>query len=252
MRLVHVAPFAPDQIEHLLRVRCAVDRSVLRVLHLEAAPAFFGRFMNQYTGFGNTTRPVAAEVHVRFLRRNQQKVRVRLRLQRPEVRVELVEPHVGEIGGMAVAMEVHDHRRVDAHRFQDRLERRRPLRSRWPSPGPCRRGASACSASCIRRAQESDRGSCSAARARARPRARRPRAERRRPCAARGRAAHSPTGSTASSRRGAAGCRAPTRPRQERCHRYPRFDEKSRGKKYWCGAGNTATLPPAVFAASVR
>ena len=43
----------------------------------------------------------------------------------------------------------------------------------------------------------------------------------------------------------------PTRPRHDRCQRYPRFDEKSRGKKYWCGAGNTATLPPAVFAASV-
>ena len=33
--------------------------------------------------------------------------------------------------------------------------------------------------------------------------------------------------------------------------RNARFEEKSRGKKYWCGAGNTATLPPAVFAASV-
>ena len=34
--------------------------------------------------------------------------------------------------------------------------------------------------------------------------------------------------------------------------RKPRFEVKSRGKKYWCGAGNTATLPPAVFIASVR
>ena len=43
-----------------------------------------------------------------------------------------------------------------------------------------------------------------------------------------------------------------TRPRQARCQTKPRFEVKSRGKKYGCGAGNTATLPPAVFSASVR
>ena len=91
------------------------------------ACAFFGRFMNQYTGFGNTTRPVTAQVDVRFLGRNQQELRIGLGLQRAEVRVELVETQVGEIGGMPVAVEVHDHRRVDAHRLQHRLEWRRPL-----------------------------------------------------------------------------------------------------------------------------
>ena len=52
-------------------------------------------------------------------------------------------------------------------------------------------------------------------------------------------------------------CRTPmpTRPRHDRCQRNPRFEEKSRGKKYWCGAGNTATLPrpssPRVFCADL-
>ena len=43
-----------------------------------------------------------------------------------------------------------------------------------------------------------------------------------------------------------------TRPRHARCHTCPRFDVKSRGKKYWCGGGKTATLPPAVVAERVR
>ena len=66
-------------------------------------------------------------MHVRLFCGNQQKLGIGLRLERLEVRVELVEAQVREIGRMSVAMKVHDHRRVDAHGFQHRLERRRPL-----------------------------------------------------------------------------------------------------------------------------
>ena len=66
-------------------------------------------------------------MHVRFFCGNQQELRIGLRFERLEVRVELVEAEVSEIGRMPVAVEVHDHRRIDAHGLQHRLERRRPL-----------------------------------------------------------------------------------------------------------------------------
>jgi hypothetical protein len=43
--------------------------------------------------------------------------------------VQFFETDAGEIGRMAVAVEVHDDGGVDAHRLQHRLERRRPLES---------------------------------------------------------------------------------------------------------------------------
>ena len=70
---------------------------------------------------------MAAQVDVRFLRRNQEELGIRLRFQRAEIRVELVEPKIGEIGGMTVSVEVHDHRRIDAHGFQHGFEWRRPV-----------------------------------------------------------------------------------------------------------------------------
>ena len=70
---------------------------------------------------------MAAEMHVGFLRGNQQKIRIGLGLERLEVGVQLVEAEIGEVGGMSVAVEVHDDRGVDAHGLQNRLEGRRPL-----------------------------------------------------------------------------------------------------------------------------
>ena len=143
-------------------------------------------------------------MHVRFFRGNQQKLRIGLRLERLEVRVELVEAQIREIGGMSVAVEVHDHRRVDAHGLQHRLERRRPLgavRHRLHGVGemPVR----------AQRLVSGECGESIAVRVAEHVRQRRFRCARRtrgrtRPCAARVRAAHSPTGSTASSRRAAA------------------------------------------------
>lgn len=77
--------------------------------------------------------PMPAEMHIRFLGRNEQELRIRLRLQRAEVGMQLLEPYIREIPGMPVAVEVHDHRRVHTHRLQHRLERRRP-------PEPVRHG----------------------------------------------------------------------------------------------------------------
>ena len=68
-----------------------------------------------------------AEVHVGLLARDEQEVRVGLGAQGAEVGVELVEPQVGQVARVPVAVEVHDDRRVDPHRLQDRLERRRPV-----------------------------------------------------------------------------------------------------------------------------
>jgi hypothetical protein len=70
---------------------------------------------------------MAAQMDVRLFRWNQQKIRIRLCPQGAEIGVQFVEPKIGEIVRMTIAVEVHDHRRVDAHRFQNRLERRHPL-----------------------------------------------------------------------------------------------------------------------------
>ncbi len=125
MRLVHVAALATHEVEHLLRVGHAVDRAVFRVRRHERA--VLRTIHEPVHGLWKDERPVPTEVHVGFLGRNQQEIRIRLRAQRGKVRVQLVETQIGEIVRVPVAVKVHDHRRVDAHRLQHRLERRRPV-----------------------------------------------------------------------------------------------------------------------------
>ena len=127
MRLVHVAALAAHELEHLLRVGRAVDLSILRMLHLERGLRVLRTVHEPVHRLWKHDRPVAAKMHVRLFGRDQQELRIGLRLERAEVRVELVEAQIGEIGGMPVAVEVHDHRRIDAHGLQHRLEWRRPL-----------------------------------------------------------------------------------------------------------------------------
>ncbi len=127
MCLVHVAALAAHELEHLLRVRRAVHLPVFRMLHLERRAGGFRPAHEPVHRFRKHDRPMAAEMNVRFLRGNQQKLRIGLGLERLEVGVQLVEAEIREVGGMSVAVEVHDHRRVDPHGFHDRLEWRRPF-----------------------------------------------------------------------------------------------------------------------------
>ena len=110
---------------------------------------------------------------------------------------------------MPVAVKIHDHRRVDAHRLQHRLERRRPLwtvRHRLDGVGEMPVGA--------QRLVSGEGGESIAVGVaqhvrRARLRVCRRTRGKTRPCAGPVPAAHSPTGSTASSRRAAGGRRCP-------------------------------------------
>ena len=123
--LVHDPALPPHQLQHLGRVGGAVDLAVAGVGHLERAP--LGPVHEPVDGPGEDEGPVPPEVHVGLLAGNEQEVRIGLGAQRAEVGVELVEPQVGQVARIPVAVEVHDDRRVDPHRLQDRLERRRPV-----------------------------------------------------------------------------------------------------------------------------
>ena len=125
--LVHVAALAAHEVEHLLRVGDAVHRAVFGVLRDERT--VLGTVHEPVHRLGKDERPMSAEVHVGFLGRNQQELRIGLRPKRAEVRVEFLETHIREIARVTIAVEVHDHRGIDAHRFQHRLERRRPIES---------------------------------------------------------------------------------------------------------------------------
>jgi hypothetical protein len=130
MRLIHVPALSTDDLEHLLRVGRTVHSPVFRMGRDETAwEAALGSTHEPVHRFGKDDGPMSAEMHVGFLGGNQQEVRIRLGPQRLEIRVQFVEPQIGEIVRMAIAVKVHDHRGVDAHRLQDRLEGRRPRES---------------------------------------------------------------------------------------------------------------------------
>src|SRR5437879_2077113 len=60
---------------------------------------------------------------------HEKKLRIRLSPAGPEVRVEFLRAHVGQVARMAVTVKIHDDGSIDAHIFEDRLERRRPVES---------------------------------------------------------------------------------------------------------------------------
>ena len=247
--LVHEPALPPHQIEHLGRVGGAVDLAVAGVVHLERAP--LGAVHEPVDGPGEDEGPVPAEVHVGLLAGDEQEVRLGLRAQGAEVGVELVEPQVGQIARVPVAVEVHDDRRVDPHRLQDRLERRRPVEAvldRLHRVGEVPVGAQGLVAvegpepvavgereHLVERRpglpvgqQEEHRHPLRLARRGVHPRVEAPVGVANLPDAER----HPP----------------PPRPVPE----VPQVRREVAGKKYWWGGGKTATLPPAVVAARVR
>ena len=83
--------------------------------------------MNQYTGFGKTSAQCPPRCTLASSAGISRKSGSDCARSAAKVRVQLVETQIGEIVRVPVAVKVHDHRRVDAHRLQDRFERRRPV-----------------------------------------------------------------------------------------------------------------------------
>src|ERR1051326_9365192 len=89
MCLIHVTALTTYQLEHLRRVRDAVDGAVLRMRRNEGTTL---RAVHEPVHrFREDERPVSAEMDVGLLGGNQQEAGIGLRLQGREGRVLLVE-----------------------------------------------------------------------------------------------------------------------------------------------------------------
>jgi hypothetical protein len=66
---------------------------------------------------------VTTEIDVGFLAGDQEKLRTRLGAAGPVVGLQFAQAGLAGIGRMAVAMKIHDHRRVHSHSLKHRLER---------------------------------------------------------------------------------------------------------------------------------
>src|SRR5262245_44490999 len=102
MCLINKCVFGAYQVEKFLRIRRAVYGSVLRILVFEGLLGL-AIHVPEY-GLRKRQRPVSAQVNVRFLRRDQQKVRAGLLTAGAIKRSQLPQSRFTRIARVAVAM----------------------------------------------------------------------------------------------------------------------------------------------------
>ena len=127
VRLVHQAILPAHQLEQFLGICGAVDRAEPLVLRNKLAP--FRTVHPPIDRLGKDQTPMSPEVDVSLFGGDQQEVLVGLRLARLEEACQLAQAQFGEIARMAITVEVHDDRGVDAHLTEHGLEGRSPVHS---------------------------------------------------------------------------------------------------------------------------
>ncbi len=125
MSLINDAVLASNHFDDVGRRSDVIDGAVLGVRPLQRT---LGGFAHEpIDRLGERHGPVAAQQHIGFFRRNQQELRVRLLAAHAVIGGQLLEPQVGEVLRVTVAMEVGGDSGVDAHVFEDLRERRNPV-----------------------------------------------------------------------------------------------------------------------------